>query len=363
MEGVGELTDTLAPDPRVWSFTPAGEWEVAAEPLHRHWESFTTVHQELNRPGLPDDRRDLSNAELARLASRERLYGCGLGLAFGIDRATATGKPVGLLPCAHGGTTLEQWSFRHKGRGGASLYGAMLERVRRAGGNLCGMLWYQGESEGWSQESCVAYGERFAEWVGELRKDFGRPEFPVLTVQIGRTMLDTIDPLSWTKIRHVQAAFPNSVPFTAATSAVDLPLIDAIHINASGLRRLGRRLARIAGNMEKGFVAGPKLIDVCSGSEPPDRGLIRLQFSGVTGGWLPVDNIAGFDILTPEHVPHPVNHVINAFRDKSDPANILVRTNLPVEPGDILAYGNGLRPYCNAIDEADMPLSAFEVTL
>ena len=56
MEGIGELAEALVPSERVWSFTSAGRWEIAAEPLHRFWESFTPIHQLLVRPGLPENR-------------------------------------------------------------------------------------------------------------------------------------------------------------------------------------------------------------------------------------------------------------------------------------------------------------------
>jgi len=53
------------------------------EPLHRLWESFTPVHQDLLRPGLPPDCKHLLDAELAALEARDRKYGAGLGIAFG----------------------------------------------------------------------------------------------------------------------------------------------------------------------------------------------------------------------------------------------------------------------------------------
>ena len=49
MQGCGWLEGVLQPDPRVWTFTSAGEWQIAAEPLHRLWESFTHVHQDFMR--------------------------------------------------------------------------------------------------------------------------------------------------------------------------------------------------------------------------------------------------------------------------------------------------------------------------
>lgn len=100
-EGCALLAGALPPDPRVLAFTSAGAWTGAEEPLHRHWESFTPVHQALLRPGLPVEKRDWTDAALAEEASQTRKQGAGLGLAFGRAMADATGRPVGLIPAAH----------------------------------------------------------------------------------------------------------------------------------------------------------------------------------------------------------------------------------------------------------------------
>ena len=204
MEGVGELTAALPPDPRVWSFTSAGHWEVAEEPLHRFWESMTPVHQHLRRPGLPAEQQGMSDAALAALERTERTHGTGLGLAFGMAMADATGTPVGLLPVAHGATTLEMWEPVAGDEVGSSLYGALQLRLRRAGGRLRGVLWYQGESECWDAALAASYARRFTAWVARLRADLGQPDLPVLTVQLGRSTLNSIIVSAWDTVRQAQ---------------------------------------------------------------------------------------------------------------------------------------------------------------
>ena len=161
----------------------------------------------------------------------------------------------------------------------------------------------------------------------------------------------------------MQYDLPTRIPYTAVTSAIDLPLVDCIHINANGLKRLGGRLARhaLAMTTTPNTLTGPRLLRAESQSEPPDRGLVRLSFSGVSGGWLPADHMAGFDILTAEGQAHPINRVINAFRDLEDPTVIWVRLNIPLQSGDKVVYGIGLNTYCNVTDEADQPLCACSI--
>lgn len=368
MEGLGELTEAMPPDERVWSFTSAGRWEIAAEPLHRRWESFTPIHQILLRGDLPAERRHLSDAELAALAAKETLYAAGLGIAFGVAMAEWSGRPIGLMPCAHGATSLGQWSPSLKGQGGASLYGAMLERVKRCGRPPRGLLWYQGESEGWNLDEARTYAARFQQWVAAVREDLGRPNLPVLIVQIGRTTLDSPSVAAWEAVRAAQYEATLRVPGVAMTSAIDLALVDCIHLNSSALCRLGRRLARMARGLaagQSGAEIGPRFVSATQSKEPPDRGVVHLKFTGVTGGWLPLQQMEGFDVLNAAGEPHAINHVIHAFRSRSNPQEIDVKVNIPLQAGERIVYGRGLRPVCNVVDEADMPLcaSVMDVTI
>jgi sialate O-acetylesterase len=363
MEGVGELSQALPPDERVWCHSSAGKWEIARDPLHRLWESFTPVDQALMRPGVPKEKQAWSDAELAAEQARTREWGGGLGIAFGKMMAEASGRPVGLIAAAHGATSLEDWNASRKSQGGHSLYGAMLERIARAGGVLRGVLWYQGESDAWNAAAGASYGERFAQWVAALRADLGRPDLPVLTVQLGCTTLDSPNVGAWNTIRHQQYELPDRVPFVTVTSAVDLGLTDPIHVNARGLHRLGRRLARqalaLAAGSRQGL--GPRVKRVESVPSSTQQGTVRLVCEGVSGEWSPVDHMAGFMHLSAGGEPVPGNPVYNAFADPRDRTAILLRLNLPMQPGESIAYGQGLRPYCNVVDGADMPLCAFNL--
>ena len=60
--------------------------------------------------------------------------GAGPGVSFANEMFRLTGVPQGLICCAHGGTTMAQWDPKLKKDGDNSLYGAMLNRVKRNGG-------------------------------------------------------------------------------------------------------------------------------------------------------------------------------------------------------------------------------------
>ncbi len=360
MEGLGVQADSLPPDDRVWSFSSAGNWEVAQDPLHKLWESFTPCHNDIIRPSLTPEEADMPDEELAKRFFREG-NGGGLGVAFGQALAAATGRPLGLIPAAHGGTSLEQWNPHNKDQGVHSLYGAMLERIARSGGRLRGILWYQGESDA-NAEWAPSYLDRMTAWVGAARADTGIADLPVLVVQIGCYVVpDQSSTQWWDLVREALRRLPEQVPHIAVTTALDLGLTDCIHLNTPGLYRLGRRLARQAlalGGAD--LPAGPRVERVeRAGTWPNGLPLVRVVCSGVAGGWLPAQHIGGFEVRTPDHEPHPGVQVITAERNPDDPTAIRLLLSAEPDEDTRLGYGLGLNPYCNAVDEADMPLPAF----
>jgi hypothetical protein len=365
MQGFGWRKDALPPHPLVSVFSSAGTWEQAQDPLHRPWESFTPVHQELMRPGLPPGDQGLSDLALAEREAREGVRGAGLGLAVGTAVAERTGEPVGLVPAAHDGTRLEQWSASGKGRGGHSLYGAILERIARAGGRLRGLLWYQGESDAHEMADARSYAGRLDRWIAALRADTDMPGLPVLAVQIGRALPPKAGPGSfpgWDIIREALGTLPERIPSTAVTSAVDLPLVDCLHVSASGLIRLGRRLARLVSFLDgvPGVSAGPRVRAVESWRTPGGEGSgLRVAFEGVSGGWKTTERLQGFSLHpSQEHQEEPPV-IVNAWVDREAGDDVILLLTRPLRNGEMLGYGCGLDPRCDLVDAADMPLCTF----
>ena len=363
MQGCGWLAGALPADPRVWSFSSAGQWQIAEEPLHRLWESFTLVHQDFMRAGLPEADKQVSDAEWARRENETRTWGSGLGLSFGKCMAGATGKPIGLIPAAHGGTSMDQWSPKLKYMGGHSLYGGMLERIQRAGGKLRGILWYQGESDTLTMDLARTYAQRFDAWIAAARADTGIPDLPVIAVQIGRV----IEPpdrqglwMGWDVVREALRTLPERVPHTAVTSAVDLPLTDLIHVNTASLIRLGQRMAKLALAGPAGKQLGPQVTGIERFMSPGGLcNTIRVRFSGVTGGWQHTDNLRGFEVRLPDAQSRMPLYVVNAWVDETNGTDVIVLLNREMEADTQLGYGLGLNPVCDMTDKADMPLCSF----
>jgi sialate O-acetylesterase len=135
MVGYGDLIDVVPPHPKVMALGMDGRWVRAQEPLHWEIDAVDPVHLDLLGPAFADP---AARAGFSQDHHKGRGQGAGLGLPFAVSLAEQTGVPIGLLTCAHGGTSMAQWSPAKKGEGGRSLYGAMLLHIRRAGGRVKG---------------------------------------------------------------------------------------------------------------------------------------------------------------------------------------------------------------------------------
>lgn len=362
MQGCGPLVGALKADAGVWNLTTAGHWEPAVEPLHRLWESYAPVHQNFMRPHLSAEDALLTNAQIADREANTRKDGAGLGIAFANLYQNGTGRPVGLVSAAHGGTSLQDWNHNRKGEGLDSLYGAMLDRARRAGGNLRGILWYQGESDA-NPDAAASYADRFDAWVDAARADLGHPDLPIIVTQLSRYVLgeDSEGPAStWNQLREAQRTLPSRRHKTAVAPAIDLSLSDSIHVGTPGLIRLGQRMARLALAMEGGTPhLGPRVSAAKVTPGHFDINFVRLECSGVAGGWNPHNYMAGFSMHTEDGAFHPFLKVVDASRDGTDPTAINLLLTGPVDQNTAVAYGQGMNPYCNVVDNLDMALPTF----
>ncbi len=352
MQGVGDLIDVEEPHPLVHNFTMAHRWELATEPLHWLIDSRDPVHLRGRMKGLDEEGRRKRRAQ----ERQRRTKGTGLGLAFAKEMVKQTGVPVGLISAAHGGTSMTQWDPAKKDQGGASLYGSMLKQAKRAGGNVKGVLWYQGESDA-NSGAAPLYRERFQGLIKAFRKDFNQPKLPFYYVQIGRFVIQGRDVMAWKKVQEEQRTLAGSIPNTAVISVMDLQLDDLIHVGTQGLKRAGKRLAHVARKKlfgEKDLKLGPQLQSVSLGS---NRVSVHVKFNEVNGKLSPSGNIAGFSILNADG--KPLNLIYDASVSKDHDHTVILKLRNPIPKGASVWYGAGLNPICNLVDSADMAAPAF----
>ena len=362
MQGAGLLRLAPPPDDRVWCFSSAGRWGRAEAPLHRPWESFTAVHAEILRPKLPPERRGWTNGHLAREEARQRTTGVGPGLSFGMAMADALGRPVGLIPAAHGGTKLAAWSPDRRGEGDRSLYGAMLRRIERAGGTLRGILWYQGESDA-NDGEVSAYAERFDAWIAAVRTTPARTTCRSSRCRSagwsgpasrGRSAPGKRSARRCARSRNGRRTPRSPAPSTCAwpTPSTSRPRGSCGWAGASPGSPCTWRARTAAAPTRSRAGWRPA-------RSPGGLGRVCVACDHVRGGWQPPRHVPGFEVRTPDGKPHPVFAVIEGFVEPDRPAELQVLLNLPPDRTARLGYGLGLSPHCVAADAADMPLPAF----
>lgn len=139
---------------------------------------------------------------------------------------------IGLIPCAVGGTSLDQWKV------GGSLYNTAVARTKEAmkEGKLAGILWHQGESDSGDPAKVASYAERLAVMIGQLRRDLQAEQVPVVLGELihGHKTNDSI---------NVElAAAAKKIPLCALVSSEGLGK-KALHFDSADARKFGQRYA------------------------------------------------------------------------------------------------------------------------
>lgn len=159
--------------------------------------------------------------------------GVGLGSEFAREVLKADPQAtIGLIPCAVGGTSLDQW------KAGGALYNTAVARTREAmkNGALAGILWHQGESDAINPALVETYIERLDDMIGKLRKDLDAEKVPVVTGELihGHKNNDAIN--------AELAKAPKKIPFSCLVSSEGLGN-KALHFGSADLRTFGKRYA------------------------------------------------------------------------------------------------------------------------
>ena len=357
MEGHGDLVDVQQPSPLVHSFDMADRWLLAEEPLHTVVNAVDPVHWPLNVERVPER---LTGQPLENYVTN-RKKGSGLGLPFAVDMVARTNVPVGLIPCAHGGTSMDQWSPALKDREGESLYGSMYRRVQAAGGRVKGILWYQGESDA-NPKAAPAFRAKFEAFVKAVRADFNQSDLPFYYVQIGRHV-DNSNVAEWNGVQLAQLRTEAEIPHSGMVAAVDLQLDDGIHIGTQDLKRLSRRLADLVC-----LDLFPRIKDYGERKRGPrpiaatyQDGLVKVSFSGVNGRLQSEGPISGFSIHKPDGEWTPM--IYKSHVDPAEASTVLLSVQGKLPEGATLWYGFGKDPYCNLRDAADLAVPVFEIKI
>ena len=166
--------------------------------------------------------------------------GVCLAESFAKRYSEEKGVTVGLIPCADGGTSIDQWQT------GGLLFDHAVYQARLASrtSNIVAILWHQGESD-CSAEKYPVYEEKLRVVLDELARQAGLTDVPILIGGLGDFLADCPHDKSLVNYGRINAALENIAAtreMTGFVSAVGLGANpDNLHFNAASLREFGER--------------------------------------------------------------------------------------------------------------------------
>jgi sialate O-acetylesterase len=329
------------------SFDMTDAWVAAEEPLHRLVDAVDSFHWRRN----PEKKPERLSGEALDKWIAERKKGAGLGLPFALEMVRRTGVPIGLVPCAHGGTSMDQWSPALKEQGGASLYGGMIRRVKAVGGRVAGVLWYQGESDA-GPKAAPLFKQKFIDLIAATRADTGLANLPYYYIQIGR-YVNLNDPENWHFVQQAQLEVESAVPNVGMTTCVDCDLDDGIHVGTDSFRLLATRVANLAEGKVK---RGPRPV-----SATLDGSSVLVKFGEINGHLTHRGRLAGFTIHDAEGKQVQTLYRMRISPRSPDTVELLFGGKLP--EGASVRYGFGKDPYVNLDDSLRMSCPVFNMPI
>jgi len=202
MAGRGEVDSLSTPNNiRILMLNEEDEWNIARDPLH------------FDKP---------------------KVAGVGPGLAFAqkmLSFEKDKNVRIGLIPCAVGGTSIDQWQD--------SLYDESVARLHIAlqYGVIKGIIWHQGESDS-SEEKAEVYIDKLQKLIARYRDETGNDDLPFVAGELGYYKEN------YKNINNELKKLPELVSHTAvATSEGLVHKGDGTHLDSESARTLGERMA------------------------------------------------------------------------------------------------------------------------
>ena len=168
----------------------------------------------------------------------------GTCLAESFAKAYSEDHPdvnVGIIPCADGGTKLDQWCE------GSVLFDNAVACARLAmrSSRLTGILWHQGESD-CDDALYPLYLEKITAIMRALRRELGAEEVPLIVGGLGDYLANCQAmaglATNYPRVNEALVRFADETPCTAFASAEGLTSNpDQLHFNHASLMEFGRR--------------------------------------------------------------------------------------------------------------------------
>lgn len=339
MEGIGKLKDRLPSHLMTRAFYMDDHWREALDPINDLTTAIDDVHKHIN--GGPFE-------------PKNQKTGTGLGVSFGQNLCRLTGVPIGVIACAHGGTTMDQWSPNYAHNDGYGLYHMMLHRIKKSGGFISGLVWYQGCSDTYPIESRT-YFDKMTHFISSIRNAIDA-QLPIVLMQIARCCSHENDATFWNTVQQHQYHLGEHLSNLQVVSTIDLEMDDFIHISGKSHQRLGKRCADAMHYLQYGAdLPTPRLGTIAlERDEDSWNHNIRLTYDFIDDHLISTGTPNGFVLTDAKSgdVKHFIYHT-----ELMDNQILLKTTESSLDLANCeLNYGQGFMPYCNITDGADRAL-------
>jgi hypothetical protein len=171
--------------------------------------------------------------------------GVGMGIAFAheLSALLKTTDTIALVPCAAGGTTVDNWLgddyFGFTGK--FNLYSNLINRARRAAKNgpILGMIWHQGESDA-TAGLYSTYQGKLEKLFKRIRTDLDLPDMPIVAGELGRYLVNNNSYPRWeainTSINNLKTVLPH---YAVASSTGLVSNSDNTHFSSASQNSFG----------------------------------------------------------------------------------------------------------------------------
>lgn len=174
--------------------------------------------------------------------------GVNLAEYFASAYAAEHGVYCGLIPCADGGTSLNQW------KEGSLLYDNAVNCARLAmrTSTVAGVLWHQGETD-CMEGSFDDYEEKLSKIFAALRRDLSLFDVPFVVGGLGDYLVNREEPglKKYAVINKALKSYASSSPMTGFVSAERLTSNpDNLHFDSASLYEFGKRYYEVFKTLE-----------------------------------------------------------------------------------------------------------------
>ena len=166
--------------------------------------------------------------------------GTSLATSFAHEYSCHFHCETGLIPCAEGGSSLDDWITD------GQLYSHAVDQtvLARRTSEVKGILWHQGEADSEDETNAMTYPERFLAIILALKNECGLEHVPVIMGELGGFLAAYGNGKCryYTTVNEGLSDIAESFPGYGLASSEGLTANeDGIHFNAASLREFGKR--------------------------------------------------------------------------------------------------------------------------